>query len=281
MIGYFAHPRTRLIVGGIATTVLLGSGTVAAWAHAAATPWLMLATVGALVATVRMSLAALRVSSARLSTVEALAMAIDAKDQTAYDHVRRVQIYATGLGRALGMSEHDVEGLRTAALLHDAGQLAIPEHILAKPGRLTEEEFDRFRIHPVVGAGIISGIDYPYPVASLILSHHERWDGCGYPNGLGGNHIPLGARALAVAEYFDSLTTPRPYHLAVSVEAAVEMLRQESGHAFDPAVVDDREVQPAAPAPDDDLDRPRPTLTGGVGVVAVLDRVLQIGRAHF
>ena len=98
--------------------------------------------------------------------------------------------------------------------------------------------FRSFRIHPVVGAGIISGIDYPYPVASLILSHHERWDGCGYPNGLGGNHIPLGARALAVAEYFDSLTTPRPYHLAVSVEAAVEMLRQESGHAFDPAVVD-------------------------------------------
>ena len=94
------------------------------------------------------------------------------------------------------------------------------------------------RIHPAVGAGIISGIDYPYPVASLILSHHERWDGCGYPNGLAGAQIPLGARALAVAEYFDSLTTPRPYHLAVSVDTATDMLRQESGHAFDPLVVD-------------------------------------------
>ena len=109
----------------------------------------------------------------------------------------KVTIYATGLGEALGMSAHDVEGLRTAALLHDAGQLAVPEHILAKPGRLTEEEFDRVRIHPAVGAGIISGIDYPYPVASLILSHHERWDGQGYPEGLAGEAIPRGLGILA------------------------------------------------------------------------------------
>jgi diguanylate cyclase (GGDEF)-like protein len=238
--------------------VLLGFGTAAAWARAAMAPWLTLATAAMLGVTVRAGIQALRLSSAHLATVEALAMAIDAKDQTAYDHVRRVQIYATGLGEALGMSAHDVEGLRTAALLHDAGQLAVPEHILAKPGRLTEEEFDRVRIHPAVGAGIISGIDYPYPVASLILSHHERWDGCGYPNGLAGEQIPLGARALAVAEYFDSLTTPRPYHLSVSLDAATDMLRQESGHAFDPSVVEvfegilpdlQRRVRHLAPTP--------------------------------
>src|ERR1051325_11532639 len=136
------------------------------------------------------------ISELHLATIEALALAIDAKDQTAHNHIRRVELYAVGLARALGMSEHDIAGVKTAALLHDIGKLAVPEHILAKPGPLTPEEFQKVRIHPEVGAGIIGGVPFPYPVAPLILSHHERWDGNGYPRGLAADEIPIGARIL-------------------------------------------------------------------------------------
>jgi diguanylate cyclase (GGDEF)-like protein len=128
--------------------------------------------------------------------------------------------------------------VKTAALLHDIGKLAVPEHILSKPGPLTQEEFQKIRIHPQVGAEIISGVPFPYPVAPLILSHHERWDGKGYPAGLKGDEIPLGARILAVVDYFDALMSERPYHKAMSFDAAIGLLRQESGKALDPKVVD-------------------------------------------
>ncbi len=179
-----------------------------------------------------------RISEIHLATIEALALAIDAKDQTAHNHIRRVELYAVGLARALGMSEGDIRGVKTAALLHDIGKLAVPEHILAKPGPLTAEEFQKVRIHPEVGAGIIGGVEFPYPVAPLILSHHERWDGRGYPAGLRGEEIPLGARILAIVDYFDALTSVRPYHQAMPIEAAVAMLQQESGKALDPRVVE-------------------------------------------
>src|SRR5439155_13407524 len=117
-------------------------------------------------------------------------------------------------------------------------KLAVPEHILSKPGPLTQEEFQKIRIHPEVGAEIISGVPFPYPVAPLILSHHERWDGKGYPSGLKGEEIPLGARILSVVDYFDALMSDRPYHKAMSVEAAANLLRQEGGKALDPRVVD-------------------------------------------
>jgi diguanylate cyclase (GGDEF)-like protein/putative nucleotidyltransferase with HDIG domain len=172
-----------------------------------------------------------------LATMEALALAIDAKDQTARNHIRRVEIYCTGLARAIGMSEPDVEAVRTAALLHDIGKLAVPDHILAKPGPLTPEEFQKVRIHPQVGAEIISSVPFPHPVAPLILSHHERWDGRGYPAGLRGDEIPLGARILCLVDYFDALTSDRPYHKAMPVEAALSLLRQEAGKALDPRVV--------------------------------------------
>ena len=178
-----------------------------------------------------------QVSDLHLATVEALALAIDAKDQTAQSHIRRVQVYAAGLARALGMSDPEIQGVKTAALLHDIGKLAVPEHILSKPGPLTQEEFQKIRIHPQVGAEIISGVPFPYPVAPLILSHHERWDGKGYPVGLKGEEIPLGARILSVVDYFDALMSERPYHKAMSFEAAIGLLRQESGKALDPRVV--------------------------------------------
>jgi diguanylate cyclase (GGDEF)-like protein/putative nucleotidyltransferase with HDIG domain len=179
-----------------------------------------------------------QMSELHFSTIEALALAIDAKDQTAHNHIRRVQIYAIGLARALGMPESEIEGVKTAALLHDIGKLAVPEHILAKPGPLTPEEFQKVRIHSQVGAGIISAVRFPYPVAPLILSHHERWDGRGYPSGLRENDIPLGARILSMVDYFDALTSERPYHQAMSVEGAMGLLQHESGKALDPRVVD-------------------------------------------
>jgi diguanylate cyclase (GGDEF)-like protein/putative nucleotidyltransferase with HDIG domain len=179
----------------------------------------------------------LQVSDLHLATIEALALAIDAKDQTAQSHIRRVQVYAAGLARALGMTENEIQGVKTAALLHDIGKLAVPEHILSKPGPLTQEEFQKIRIHPQVGAEIISGVPFPYPVAPLILSHHERWDGKGYPAGLKGDEIPLGARILSVVDYFDALMSERPYHRAMVYEAAVGLLQQEAGKALDPRVV--------------------------------------------
>jgi len=178
-----------------------------------------------------------QVSDLHLATIEALALAIDAKDQTAQSHIRRVQVYAAGLAQALGMTTNEIQGVKTAALLHDIGKLAVPEHILSKPGPLTQEEFQKIRIHPQVGAEIISGVPFPYPVAPLILSHHERWDGKGYPAGLKGDDIPLGARILSVVDYFDALMSERPYHKAMSFEAAIGLLRQESGKALDPRVV--------------------------------------------
>ena len=179
------------------------------------------------------------ISQLHLETIEALAIAIDAKDQTAPNHIRRLQIYATGLGRALGMNPQEVDGVRTAALLHDIGKLAVPEHILVKPGPLTPDEFHKVRSHPEIGARIIGTVPFPYPVASLILGHHERWDGTGYPNGLKGTDIPLGARILSVVDHYDVLTSDRPHHKAIAPDAALLLIRGEAGHALDPQVVEE------------------------------------------
>src|SRR3984893_14969968 len=114
------------------------------------------------------------------------------------------------MAKALGLSQAEIQGIKTAALLHDIGKLAVPEHILSKPGPLTQEEFQKTPIHPEVGADIKSAVPFPYPVAPVILSHHERWDGKGYPQGLKGEQIPLGARILTIVDYFDAITTERP-----------------------------------------------------------------------
>ena len=177
-------------------------------------------------------------SDLHLATVEALALAIDAKDQTATSHIRKVQGYAAGIAQAMGMAEPEVQGLRTAALLHDIGKLAVPEHILSKPGPLTQEESQRMQVHPQVGAEIIAHVPFPYPVAPIIQSHHERWDGKGYPAGLSGQAIPFGARILAAVDYFDALSSDRPFHKALSRDEALEQVKQEAGKALDPAVVE-------------------------------------------
>jgi diguanylate cyclase (GGDEF)-like protein/putative nucleotidyltransferase with HDIG domain len=178
-----------------------------------------------------------RTSDLHLATLEALARAIDAKDQTTHTHIRRVQLYATALAEAMSVPPEEIQGIRTAALLHDIGKLAVPEHILSKPGPLTQEEFQKIRIHPQVGAEIISAVPFPYAVAPIILSHHERWDGAGYPQGLAGDAIPIGARILTIADYYDAVTTERPYHKALSSDSAVGLLRHEAGRALDPVLV--------------------------------------------
>ena len=177
-------------------------------------------------------------SRMHLATVEALATAIDAKDQTTHCHVRRVEIYTSGLGRVLGLSKAELLALRAGALLHDVGKLAIPDHILNKPGALTPAEFEKTKVHTVVGAEILSRVNFPYPVIPIIKHHHERWDGCGYPDGLKGEQIPITARIMSVVDCFDSVREVRPFRAGMSRDEAVTLLRNGAGTVFDPRVVE-------------------------------------------
>jgi putative nucleotidyltransferase with HDIG domain len=174
-----------------------------------------------------------------ISTIETLATAIDAKDQVTHGHIRRVQQWALALAAELGV--HDpgqMKAIEAAALLHDMGKLVVPEHILNKPGRLTPGEFDKMKRHASVGADILSSVRFPYPVVPIVRYHHENWDGTGYPSGLRGVAIPIGARILAVVDCFDALTSDRPYRKALSDEEAVAILVQRRGTMYDPMVVD-------------------------------------------
>lgn len=174
-----------------------------------------------------------------LSTIETLAMAIDAKDDVTHSHVRRVQAYAVGLARALNVTDGPtVKAIEAAALLHDTGKLAVPERILNKPGRLTESEFERMKQHVDIGADILSLVEFPYPVVPIVRAHHESWDGSGYPRGLSGTAIPIGARILSVVDCFDALTSDRPYRLKMTDAEAIAILRERQGAMYDPDVVD-------------------------------------------
>jgi diguanylate cyclase (GGDEF)-like protein/putative nucleotidyltransferase with HDIG domain len=173
-----------------------------------------------------------------LATVEALATAIDAKDQTTHCHVRRVQLYAARMGEILNLTHSEIEALRAGAMLHDIGKLAVPDHILNKPGKLTTAEFERMKVHTVVGAQILERIDYPYPIVPIVRSHHERWDGLGYPDGLRGEEIPWTARIFAVVDCFDSVREDRPYRRGMTVDEASAMLLRGAGTHFDPKVVE-------------------------------------------
>lgn len=177
-------------------------------------------------------------SRIHLATVEALATAIDARDQMGIGHVRRTQIYAVGLGNILGLGEDEINALRTGALLHDIGKLAVPDHILSKPGRLTPAEMEKIKTHSLVGASILEKVGFPYPVVPTVKYHHEFWNGSGYPEGLGGTAIPLTARILSVADAYDTLRVARPYRQAVPHEEACNFLRSRSGSQFDPRIVD-------------------------------------------
>jgi diguanylate cyclase (GGDEF)-like protein/putative nucleotidyltransferase with HDIG domain len=176
-------------------------------------------------------------SRVHLATVEALATAIDARDQVGVGHVRRTQIYAVGIGKILGLSESDINALRTGALLHDIGKLAVPDHILNKPGSLSPAELEKTKIHSLVGASILEKVGFNYPVIPTVKYHHESWDGSGYPDGLQKDGIPLTARILAVADAFDTLRGARPYRAALTRDKARKIIQAEAGRRFDPAIV--------------------------------------------
>ena len=174
-----------------------------------------------------------------LSTIETLAMAVDAKDQLTHGHIRRVQVYAVELARRVGVHEEkQIKAIEAAALLHDMGKLGIPEHILNKPGRLTDAEFDRMKQHADLGADLLSSIRFPYPVVPIVRHHHENWNGSGYPSAIAGTDIPLGARILSVVDCFDALTSDRPYRPRLSTTEAFDILRERRGSMYDPLVVD-------------------------------------------
>ena len=173
-----------------------------------------------------------------LRTIEALALAIEAKDQTTHDHLQRVRVYAIEVAKELGIKGAELEALHAAALLHDIGKLAVPEHIISKPGRLTPEEFEKMKIHTIVGAEILERVRFPYPVVPIVRAHHEKWDGSGYPFGLKGPAIPIGARILSAVDYLDALASDRQYRRAVPLDDVMKRLAEESGKSFDPQVVE-------------------------------------------
>jgi len=180
-----------------------------------------------------------QLNSLYLSTIETLAMAIDAKDQITHGHIRRVQAYAVGLAERIGIvDENLIRAIEAASLLHDTGKLAVPEYILNKPGRLTPAEFEKMKLHASVGADILSAIDFPYPVVPIVRHHHENWDGSGYPDGIKGTDIPIGARILSIVDCFDALTSDRPYRPRLSYADAIEILLQRRGSMYDPLIVD-------------------------------------------
>src|SRR5579872_354897 len=178
-----------------------------------------------------------KVSSLHLRTIEALALAIEAKDETTGEHLQRVRVYAMELAKELGLSDDEKEALQAASVLHDIGKLAVPEHIISKPGKLTPEEFEKMKIHPIVGAEILEQVHFPYPVVPIVRAHHEKWDGSGYPNGLAGEAIPIGARILAAVDCLDALASDRQYRKALPLDDAMAKVVSEAGTSFDPKVV--------------------------------------------
>ena len=173
-----------------------------------------------------------------LRTIEALAMAIEAKDECTHDHLRRVQVYSLELAKHLGLPEEDLNALQAASILHDVGKLAVPDYIISKPGKLTPEEFEKMKIHTIVGAEILEQVAFPYAVAPIVRSHHEKWDGSGYPDGISGEEIPIGARILSAVDCLDALASDRQYRRALPLDEAMDYVAGLSGRSFDPRVID-------------------------------------------
>jgi diguanylate cyclase (GGDEF)-like protein/putative nucleotidyltransferase with HDIG domain len=178
------------------------------------------------------------IADLHMNTIESLAIAIDAKDQTTHGHVRRTQIYATEMGKLMKLKEQELRALVAGALLHDIGKLAVPEYILNKPGKLTEAEFAKMKIHPTVGGDILKRVNFPYPVEDIVRYHHEKWDGSGYPKGLKSEQIPLVARIISVVDFYDATRCDRPYRKGMKREDSLTLLQKMSGSSFDPKVVE-------------------------------------------
>lgn len=174
---------------------------------------------------------------AHLQTITLLANVIEARDAYTRGHVERVQQSAIELGRALNWSLEDMIILEFGALLHDVGKITTPESVLNKPGKLTPEEIEIMRNHTVAGAHIMESVPHLRPAKSYVLSHHERWDGTGYPHGLMGEDIPREGRLMAIVDVYDALTSNRPYHAGIPPKEALNFLQRGSGRHFDPNMV--------------------------------------------
>ncbi len=179
----------------------------------------------------------LEMGDVHMRMVEALALTIEAKDQTTHDHLQRVKIFCVEVGKELKLNDLEMQALSVASLLHDIGKLAVPEYIISKPGKLSVEEFEKVKIHPTVGAEILERVGFPYPVAPIVRAHHEKWDGSGYPKGLKGKDIPIGARILSAVDYVDALASDRQYRRGMAANEVIEKLQEQSGKSFDPDVV--------------------------------------------
>lgn len=185
----------------------------------------------------KLSFYAVRSERSILEAIYSLAKSIELRDRRTREHCDRMVEYAEKMARHIGMNEQEVDNVRRAAMLHDIGKLGISDAILLKPGKLTPEEYEVVKKHPVIGADIISVAGFLKDIVPLILSHHERFDGMGYPRGLKGEEIPLGGRVLAVVDVYEALTSDRPYHKAISKEEAVKILKEGSGTQFDEKIV--------------------------------------------
>ncbi|WP_316976965.1 HD-GYP domain-containing protein [Shumkonia mesophila] len=173
-----------------------------------------------------------------LAAVQAMAAALEKRDPYTAGHQRRVAALSIAIGREIGLSRHRLQGLHIGSLIHDIGKIQVPVEILAKPGRLRPEEMNLIRIHPAAGQEMVQGIDFSWPIGSMIVQHHERLDGSGYPNGLAGDDIILEARIIAVADVVEAIAAHRPYRPALGVAAALEEIRAGRGRGYDAAVVD-------------------------------------------
>lgn len=171
-------------------------------------------------------------------TLEAFITAVDSKKRSASRRVARMQVYAEGLGKRLNLSAPEIKALQTAALLHDIGNVAVPDYILNKPGKLSVAEHEKMQLHTIVGAQLLEQIELPYPLAPIVRHHHERWDGTGYPDHLAQTAIPLTARIIAVLDGYESRCEDRQYRKALTREQALEDLRAERGKSYDPEIVD-------------------------------------------
>jgi HD-GYP domain-containing protein (c-di-GMP phosphodiesterase class II) len=170
-------------------------------------------------------------------TILAITEAVAARDQYTADHQKDVAELSVAIAKEIGMSGFRIQGLRLAAMIHDLGNIKIPTLILNKPGRLSEIEFEMIKTHPQAGYDIIKGIEFPWPIAEIVLQHHEHVDGSGYPRGLKGDEILLESRILMVANVIESMTSYRPSHEAFPIEAAIAEIGRYRGTRYDAAVV--------------------------------------------
>lgn len=178
-----------------------------------------------------------RMKRVLLQTVKAVSLTLEMRDPYTAGHQRRVAQLAAAIGERLGFDPDRLEGLHTGALIHDLGKINVPSDFLSRPGKLSDAAFGVIKSHPDVGAEIVDGIDFPWPVSQMIRQHHERLDGSGYPNGLRGDDIILEARILAVADVVEAISSHRPYRPSLGLDAALKEIQDRSGSHYDPAVV--------------------------------------------